>query len=106
MNIINGGAHADNPIDFQEFMIMPIGSPTFSEALRMGVEVFHTLKKGLKDAGHNTNVGDEGGFAPNFKDADEALGFVVKSIEQAGYKPGSDIALALDPASTEFFKDK
>lgn len=106
MNIINGGAHADNPIDFQEFMIMPIGAPTFSEALRMGVEVFHTLKKGLKDAGHNTNVGDEGGFAPNFKDADEALGFVVKSIEQAGYKPGTDIAIALDPASTEFFKDK
>src|ERR1044071_7530484 len=82
MNIINGGAHADNPIDFQEFMIVPLGAPTFSEALRMGVEVFQTLKKALHDAGHNTNVGDEGGFAPNFKDADEALGFVVKSIEQ------------------------
>jgi enolase 1/2/3 len=106
MNIINGGAHADNPIDFQEFMIMPIGAPTFSEALRMGVEVFQTLKKGLKDAGHNTNVGDEGGFAPNLKNADEALSFVIKSIEQTGYKPGTDIAIALDPASTEFFKNK
>jgi enolase len=106
INIVNGGVHADNPIYFQEFMIMPVGAPTFSEALRMGVEVFHTLKKGLKDAGHNTNVGDEGGFAPNFKNADEALGFVLKSIEQAGYKPGQDIAIALDPAATEFFKDK
>jgi enolase len=104
MNIINGGAHADNPIDFQEFMIMPIGAPTFKEGLRMGVEVFQTLKKGLKDAGHNTNVGDEGGFAPNFKNAEEALGFVMKSIEQAGYKPGEEVAIALDPASTEFFK--
>jgi enolase len=105
MNIINGGVHADNPIDFQEFMIMPIGAPTFSEGLRMGVEVFQTLKKALHDAGHNTNVGDEGGFAPNLKSADEALSFVMKSIEAAGYKPGEDIALALDPASTEFFKN-
>ena len=105
MNIINGGVHADNPIDFQEFMIMPIGAPTFSEGLRMGVEVFQTLKKALHDAGHNTNVGDEGGFAPNLKSADEALSFVMKSIEAAGYKPGQDVALALDPASTEFFKN-
>jgi enolase len=107
MNIINGGAHADNPIDFQEFMIMPIGASSFSEALRMGAEVFHTLKKSLKDEGHNTNVGDEGGFAPNLKSAEEALDFVMKSIEKAGYKPGrdGDIAIALDCASTEFFKD-
>jgi enolase len=104
MNIINGGVHADNPIDFQEFMIMPVGAPTFAEGLRMGVEVFQTLKKGLHDAGHNTNVGDEGGFAPNLKSADEALSFVMKSIEAAGYRPGEDVALALDPASTEFFK--
>jgi enolase len=105
MNIVNGGAHADNPIDFQEFMIMPVGAETFREALRMGSEIFHTLKKGLKEAGHNTNVGDEGGFAPNLKDADAALGFVMKSIEAAGYKPGSDVLLALDCASTEFFKN-
>jgi enolase len=105
MNIINGGVHADNPIDFQEFMIMPAGAATFKEGLRMGSEVFHTLKKGLHDAGHNTNVGDEGGFAPNLKSADEALGFIMKSIEKAGYKPGEDVYLALDPASTEFFKD-
>ncbi len=105
MNIVNGGAHADNPIDFQEFMIMPVGAETFREALRMGSEIFHTLKKGLKDAGHNTNVGDEGGFAPNLKDADAALGFVMKSIEAAGYKPGSDVLLALDCAATEFFKN-
>ena len=105
MNIINGGAHADNPIDFQEFMIMPVGAPTFSEGLRMGVEVFQTLKKGLHDAGHNTNVGDEGGFAPNLKSAEDALGFVMKSIEAAGYKPGEDMVLALDCASTEFFKN-
>src|SRR6267378_259030 len=105
MNIINGGVHADNPIDFQEFMIMPVGAPTFSEGLRMGVEVFQTLKKALHDAGHNTNVGDEGGFAPNLKSADEALSFVMRSIEAAGYKPGQDVALALDPASTEFFKN-
>ncbi len=105
MNIVNGGVHADNPIDFQEFMIMPIGAPSFSEALRMGVEVFQTLKKALHDAGHNTNVGDEGGFAPNLPSADAALGFVIKAIEGAGYRPGEDIAIALDPASTEFFKD-
>jgi len=105
MNIVNGGVHADNPIDFQEFMIMPVGAPNFREGLRMGAEVFHTLKKQLADAGHNTNVGDEGGFAPNLKSADEALGFVMKAIEKAGYKPGADVFLALDPASTEFFKD-
>jgi len=105
MNIIIGGVHADNPIDFQEFMIMPVGAATFSEGLRMGVEVFQTLKKALHDAGHNTNVGDEGGFAPNLKSADEALSFVMRSIEAAGYKPGEDVALALDPASTEFFKN-
>ncbi len=105
MNIINGGAHADNPIDFQEFMIMPLGAPSFSEALRMGVEVFQTLKKALHDAGHNTNVGDEGGFAPNIASAPDALDFVMRAIEQAGYKPGDDVAIALDPASTEFFKD-
>src|SRR6186713_2259751 len=98
MNIVNGGAHADNPIDFQEFMIMPVGAETFAEGLRMGVEVFQTLKKALHDAGHNTNVGDEGGFAPNLKSAEDALGFVMKSIEAAGYKPGTDIVLALDPA--------
>jgi enolase len=105
MNIVNGGVHADNPIDFQEFMIMPVGAPTFREALRMGVEVFQTLKKALSEAGHNTNVGDEGGFAPNLPSADAALGFVTKAIEAAGYKPGEDICLTLDPASTEFFKD-
>jgi enolase len=105
MNIVNGGVHADNPIDFQEFMIMPVGAPSFGEALRMGVEVFQTLKKALHDAGHNTNVGDEGGFAPNLPSADAALGFVVKAIETAGYRPGEEIALALDPASTEFFKN-
>jgi enolase len=104
MNIINGGVHADNPIDFQEFMIMPVGAETFSEGLRMGVEVFQTLKKSLHDAGHNTNVGDEGGFAPNLQSAEEALGFVMKAIEQAGYKPGDQVVIALDPASTEFFK--
>ncbi|MCY1707465.1 phosphopyruvate hydratase [Pannonibacter sp. SL95] len=105
MNIINGGAHADNPIDFQEFMIMPVGAESFSEALRMGAEVFHTLKKALKDAGHNTNVGDEGGFAPNLESTDAAIGFVMKAIEKAGYKPGEDIYLALDAASTEFYKN-
>jgi enolase len=105
MNIVNGGVHADNPIDFQEFMIMPVGAPNFSEGLRMGVEVFQTLKKALHDAGHNTNVGDEGGFAPNLPSADAALSFVMKAIEAAGYKPGEDVALALDPAATEFFKD-
>src|ERR1700751_2448156 len=103
MNIINGGVHADNPIDFQEFMIMPIGAPTLAEAVRMGSEVFHTLRRALKDAGHNTNVGDEGGFAPNLPSADAALGFVMKAIEAAGYRVGQDIVLALDCASTEFF---
>ncbi|GAU84852.1 phosphopyruvate hydratase [Bosea sp. 2YAB26] len=105
MNIVNGGAHADNPIDFQEFMIMPVGAPSFAEALRMGAEVFHTLKKALHDAGHNTNVGDEGGFAPNLKSAEAALDFVMQAVEKAGYRPGEDIALALDCAATEFFKD-
>ena len=105
MNVLNGGVHADNPIDFQEFMIVPVGAPNFREALRMGAEVFHTLKKGLKDAGHNTNVGDEGGFAPNLKSADEALSFIVKATEKAGYKPGEDVYLALDPASSEFFEN-
>jgi enolase 1/2/3 len=105
MNIINGGVHADNPIDFQEFMIMPVGAESFSESLRFGAEIFHTLKKALKDAGHNTNVGDEGGFAPNLKSADEALSFVMRAIEKAGYKPGKDVVLALDTASTEFFKN-
>jgi enolase len=105
MNIINGGAHADNPIDFQEFMIMPVGAPSFREALRCGAEVFHALRKALKDAGHNTNVGDEGGFAPNLKSADEALSFVVRAIANAGYKPGEQVVLALDSASTEFFAD-
>src|SRR5438045_5034015 len=104
MNIVNGGVHADNPIDFQEFMIMPVGAPSFSEGLRMGVEIFQTLKKALHDAGHNTNVGDEGGFAPNLKSAEDALGFVMKAIEAAGYKAGDDVVLALDCASTEFFK--
>jgi enolase len=105
MNIVNGGAHADNPIDMQEFMIMPIGAATMADAVRMGAEVFHTLKKELKDAGHATNVGDEGGFAPNLKSADEAIGFILKSIEKAGYTPGEDIALALDCAATEYFKN-
>ena len=105
MNIINGGVHADNPIDFQEFMIMPVGAPSLKEAVRWGAEVFHTLKKRLKDAGHNTNVGDEGGFAPNLKSAQAALDFVMSSIEAAGFKPGEEIALALDCAATEFFKD-
>jgi len=105
MNIVNGGVHADNPIDFQEFMIMPVGAENFAEGLRMGVEVFQTLKKALREAGHNTNVGDEGGFAPNLPSADAALGFVMKAIEAAGYRPAEDIVLALDPASTEFFKN-
>ena len=105
MNIINGGAHADNPIDIQEFMILPTGAPTFAEGLRMGAEIFHGLKKALKDAGHNTNVGDEGGFAPNIGSAEEALAFIVKAGEAAGYKAGSDFQLGLDVASTEFFKN-
>ncbi len=105
MNVINGGAHADNPIDFQEFMLMPTGAGTFYEGLRWGAEVFHALKKELKAKGHNTNVGDEGGFAPDLKSPDEALAFLVAAIEKAGFKPGTDISLALDVASTEFFKD-
>jgi enolase len=105
MNIVNGGVHADNPIDFQEFMIMPAGARTFVEAVRMGAEVFQTLKGQLKAAGHNTNVGDEGGFAPNLKSAEAALDFVMQAVEKAGYKPGEDVMLALDCASTEFFKD-
>lgn len=105
MNIINGGAHADNPIDIQEFMIMPVAAASIAEAVRMGAEVFHTLKAGLKDAGHNTNVGDEGGFAPALGSATDALDFIMKAIEKAGYKPGEDIYLALDAASTEFYKD-
>jgi enolase len=105
MNVINGGAHANNKIDLQEFMLVPLGAPTFREAVRYGAEVFHTLKKGLKDAGHNTNVGDEGGFAPNLKSPDEALGYISKAVEKAGYRLGEDIFFALDPASTEFFKD-
>jgi len=105
MNIINGGAHADNPIDIQEFMILPTGADTFAEGLRMGAEIFHALKKALKDAGHNTNVGDEGGFAPNIGSAEEALAFIVKASEAAGYRCGDHFHLGLDVASTEFFKD-
>jgi enolase len=105
MNIINGGAHADNPIDIQEFMIMPVGASSCADAIRIGSEVFQTLKKGLSEAGHATNVGDEGGFAPNLKSADEALAFIMRSIEKAGYRPGQDVMLALDCAATEFFKD-
>jgi enolase len=105
MNIINGGVHADNPIDFQEFMIMPVGAETIAEAVRIGSEVFHTLRKALKNAGHNTNVGDEGGFAPNLPSADAALGFIIKAIESAGFSVGDDVVLALDCAASEFFKD-
>ncbi|HRK71984.1 MAG TPA: phosphopyruvate hydratase [Micropepsaceae bacterium] len=105
MNIINGGAHADNPIDFQEFMVMPVGAPSFAEGLRWGAEVFHALKKGLKAKGHNTNVGDEGGFAPDLKSPAEALDVIMAAITSVGLKPGTDVALALDVASTEFFKD-
>jgi enolase len=105
MNIINGGAHADNAIDFQEFMIAPVGAESFEEAVRVGSEVFHTLRRTLHDAGHNTNVGDEGGFAPNLSSADEALEFVVGAIEKAGYTPGEDVALLLDPAASEFYVD-
>jgi enolase len=104
MNVINGGVHADNPIDFQEFMIMPVGASSLTEAVRMGAEVFHTLKAALKAAGHNTNVGDEGGFAPNLPSAEAALDFIMGSIEKAGYKPGDEVALALDPAASEFFR--
>ena len=104
MNIVNGGAHADNPIDIQEFMIMPVGAATFAEAVRMGAEVFHALAGLLEEAGHNTNVGDEGGFAPAFGGADEALGFITKAVEKAGYKPDDDVVLALDAAASEFFE--
>jgi enolase len=105
MNIINGGAHADNPIDIQEFMVMPVGAESIAEAVRAGAEIFHALKKGLAKAGQNTNVGDEGGFAPNLRSATEALDFIVKSVEAAGYKPGDDVCLALDCAATEYFAD-
>jgi len=105
MNIINGGAHADNPIDIQEFMVLPEGAASVADAVRMGAEVFHALKKALQDDGHNTNVGDEGGFAPGLSSTDEALGFVMKAIESAGYKPGEDVTLALDCASSEFYKN-
>ena len=105
MNIVNGGKHADNPIDIQEFMIQPIAAGTVADAIRMGSEIFAQLKKGLHDAGHNTNVGDEGGFAPNLSSADEALGFIAKACEKAGYRPGEDVTFALDCAATEFFKD-
>ncbi|MFC1440622.1 phosphopyruvate hydratase [Streptacidiphilus sp. N1-10] len=105
MNIVNGGAHADNPLDFQEFMIAPIGAATFAEAVRMGSEVFHTLRRDLLAAGHSTAVGDEGGFAPNLRTADEALEFVLGAIERTGYKPGQDITLVMDPATSEFFRD-
>jgi enolase len=104
MNIVNGGVHADNPIDFQEFMILPVGAASFSEALRTGAEIFHTLKKALKDAGHNTNVGDEGGFAPNLPSAQAALDFVMTAIDKAGFKAGQDVMIGLDCAATEFFK--
>lgn len=105
MNIINGGAHADNPIDIQEFMVMPVGAASGADAIRMGAEIFQSLKKALQDAGHNTNVGDEGGFAPNIGSTDEALGFIAKSVESAGYSLGDDVMLALDCASTEYFKN-
>jgi enolase len=105
MNIVNGGKHADNPIDIQEFMIQPVGVGSIADAIRVGAEIFATLKKALHEAGHNTNVGDEGGFAPNLKSADEALGFITKACERAGYKPGDDVTFALDCASTEFYKD-
>ena len=105
MNIVNGGVHADNPIDFQEFMIVPLGAPNFAEALRAGAEIFHTLRAALKAAGHNTNVGDEGGFAPNLPSAEAALDFVLSAIDKAGYRPGEQVALALDPAASEFFAD-
>ncbi|MFE7628701.1 phosphopyruvate hydratase [Streptomyces sp. NPDC057509] len=105
MNIINGGAHADNPLDFQEFMIAPIGAPTFAEAVRMGSEIFHTLRRDLLAAGHSTGVGDEGGFAPALRTAEEALDFVVAAVERTGYRPGTDIGLVMDPATSEFFHD-
>jgi len=106
MNILNGGAHADNKIDFQEFMVMPLKADTFSDGLRMGVEIFHNLKKVLKDAGYSTNVGDEGGFAPNIQSNEEAIEIVLKSIEKSGYKPGEDVYIAMDAASSEFYDAK
>jgi enolase len=105
MNIVNGGKHADNPIDIQEFMIQPVGASSIADAVRIGAEVFHALKKGLSDAGHNTNVGDEGGFAPGLKSAEEALSFISKACEKAGHRPGEDVMFALDPAANEFYKD-
>lgn len=105
INIINGGAHADNPLDFQEFMILPIGATSFANSVRMGAEVFHTLRGALKRAGFNTNVGDEGGFAPTLRTAEEALDLIAGAVEKAGYKPGADVALAIDPASSEFFSN-
>ncbi|MBB3172749.1 enolase [Endobacter medicaginis] len=105
MNIVNGGKHADNPIDIQEFMIQPVGAASVADAVRIGSEIFTALKKGLSAAGHNTNVGDEGGFAPGLKSADEALGFITRAVEKAGYRPGEDVTFALDCAATEFFKD-
>jgi enolase len=105
MNIINGGVHADNPIDIQEFMVMPVGAASATEAIRAGSEIFHALRKKLADAGHNTNVGDEGGFAPNLASADTALGFIMQAIDAAGYHPGDDVVLALDPAASEFYRD-
>jgi enolase 1/2/3 len=104
MNIVNGGAHADNPLDFQEFMIAPVGAASFAEAVRMGSEVFHTLRRQLATAGHSTNVGDEGGFAPNFTDAEETLRFVLRAVEDSGYRPGTDITICLDPAASEFYR--
>ncbi|WP_419998497.1 phosphopyruvate hydratase [Streptomyces boninensis] len=105
MNIVNGGAHADNPLDFQEFMIAPVGAKTFAEAVRMGSEVFHTLRRDLLAAGHSTGVGDEGGFAPSLRTAEEALDFVMAAIERTGYRPGADLGLVMDPASSEFYRD-
>src|SRR2546421_187378 len=105
MNIINGGVHADNPIDIQEFMVMPVGASSATEAIRMGAEIFHALRKKLADAGHNTNVGDEGGFAPNLASADAALGMIMQAIEAAGYHAGDDVVLALDPAASEFYRE-
>ena len=103
MNIVNGGMHADNPIDFQEFMIVPVGATSIADAVRMGAEVFHALRHALKGAGHNTNVGDEGGFAPNLASTREALDFVMAAIAAAGYRPGEDVYLALDVAATELY---
>src|ERR1700757_2448088 len=105
MNILNGGVHADNPIDIQEFMVMPVGASSATEAIRVGSEIFHNLRRQLAEAGHNTNVGDEGGFAPNLASTDAALGFIMRAIEAAGYHPGDDVVLALDPAASEFHRD-